>query len=853
MLFALVLLPFRLYGVEILDADPELTTRFSGRQKTDEQFGSEHFFQYQSYNHLLGTIYYKDSRETVLAFGFRLTESFCSEWKEQGEAQVLFNIIEFHEGDARKICPIQIERLASTDSPLKAAAQPPVARLGSIAANELQVNRLYSYPLPFDPTTKPGDIVWIGLDGTNPVDSENHNLIIAGDLNAYPGGSSPMMIAGSLGSASKTIHGISLLQSLNRLFYAPKNAAAVPSRTSAVPRWINPFRTANKLETLEVFRLALEQKLARLPESPVSTPDHFKGFHSSIKPEDEGWELLFPVTRRLTSIALYPAVYQNGRQTESYAFPKRFTITAIPRERDEEPVMVADWSQTDFPQQGLSPVIFPFAWINYEEVRVNVIKGVPMSGGHAFALSEVSFPRRYSTWPIDLSIAAEDSLESPPYWSAGYATDGRTVFGSPTPAADAFKGTFRMVPQKNEPVQIIIRVEQPTLWNGFEFHPTQHPDGLPPEGFPKGFLIEFSDQDDFSDIVHTERSAKSVTMPDGKNPFALRFPAVYASCVRITLDPPAGDRLQLEEITFNGGLPLMMKSWYMEKRTISGTPGTAALYDRIVNGNYWDPPVRRSVNLIRRDVLVDELQRIENTVQAIHHSDKDTKAELKASAIILAALLSGLFILHQRRQSKKAQLRIRHRIQQDLHDEIGSQLSTISMITNFNRNDPNLTAELRTEITDANQCAREAIASLAEVIWLTDKEILTLDQCFDVMKKRAEKMVHTMTLDLDFPRKVPPLKLSYRTKRNLILLFTEALNNGLKHSNADTIQVRARIDDHRNLTLVVADNGQGFAPDTDDAGIGLESMKERAEKLGGKLDIISPPEQGTTVTFRGKL
>lgn len=114
-------------------------------------------------------------------------------------------------------------------------------------------------------------------------------------------------------------------------------------------------------------------------------------------------------------------------------------------------------------------------------------------------------------------------------------------------------------------------------------------------------------------------------------------------------------------------------------------------------------------------------------------------------------------------------------------------------------------------------------------------------------------MVHAIKLDIDFPQTVPALKLSYRTKRNLILLFTESLNNALKHSNADIVSVRARIDDRRQLTLSVSDNGEGFLPDAVDVGIGLESMHERAQKLGGQLDIASSPEQGTTVTFSGKL
>ena len=114
-------------------------------------------------------------------------------------------------------------------------------------------------------------------------------------------------------------------------------------------------------------------------------------------------------------------------------------------------------------------------------------------------------------------------------------------------------------------------------------------------------------------------------------------------------------------------------------------------------------------------------------------------------------------------------------------------------------------------------------------------------------------MVSSMKLELSFPEKTPPLHLSYQSKRNLILLFTEALNNALKHSNADTILVKAELTENRRITLSVHDNGRGFSPDEVDSGIGLQSMKERAHKLGGHLEIESAPAQGTTIRYTGKL
>ena len=266
-----------------------------------------------------------------------------------------------------------------------------------------------------------------------------------------------------------------------------------------VPRWVNPFRTARNLETLEEFRMTLEQQLSGLSDCPLVLTDHFKGFHSSIKPTRE----TFPVQNKESSIALYPAIHWNGEEPEVYAFPKRFIITALPTEGGD-PIIVADWSQTDFPQQSLMPAIFPFPWGNYGGVHITVLKGVPMPGGHAFALSEVAFGQIDDTEPIYLRTQPENSLEARPHWSADYATDGRTAFGFPASAENpSTNGTFHLLVEKSDVPQIVIRQSKPSTWKWLEFYPTSFATGAPPRGFPARIHIEFSNRDDFSELVGT--------------------------------------------------------------------------------------------------------------------------------------------------------------------------------------------------------------------------------------------------------------------------------------------------------------------------------------------------------------
>lgn len=83
----------------------------------------------------------------------------------------------------------------------------------------------------------------------------------------------------------------------------------------------------------------------------------------------------------------------------------------------------------------------------------------------------------------------------------------------------------------------------------------------------------------------------------------------------------------------------------------------------------------------------------------------------------------------------------------------------------------------------------------------------------------------------------------------LYYLIIEALNNAIKHARAENIHINL-YQENNSAVLQVIDDGQGFEPGTGKAGIGLKSMRERAEKLGGSLDIQSDTDSGTTITVR---
>ena len=83
----------------------------------------------------------------------------------------------------------------------------------------------------------------------------------------------------------------------------------------------------------------------------------------------------------------------------------------------------------------------------------------------------------------------------------------------------------------------------------------------------------------------------------------------------------------------------------------------------------------------------------------------------------------------------------------------------------------------------------------------------------------------------------------------LFLAVKEALNNVLKHAGATEVRIALAVANGR-LTMTIADNGRGFAPDLPrPTGNGLKSMKERLERIGGRLVLETKPGEGTKVTM----
>jgi ligand-binding sensor domain-containing protein/two-component sensor histidine kinase len=227
--------------------------------------------------------------------------------------------------------------------------------------------------------------------------------------------------------------------------------------------------------------------------------------------------------------------------------------------------------------------------------------------------------------------------------------------------------------------------------------------------------------------------------------------------------------------------------------------------------------------------------------------------------VLLLALLmaAAVYYGHHYHVARAIELeRVRTRIATDLHDDIGASLSQVAVITEVLRRqlepvDPRITHNLSL----IARVSREVVDSMSDIVWAINPQKDNLNDLARRMRRFAGETLAARDIQIHFhaPASEHYIKLGADVRRQVFLIFKETINNILRHADCTETGIALSLD-RAWLVLAVSDNGKGISPDqTPDQkfdGHGLASMKQRAKKLGGNLEIHSPAGQGTTVTLK---
>lgn len=195
---------------------------------------------------------------------------------------------------------------------------------------------------------------------------------------------------------------------------------------------------------------------------------------------------------------------------------------------------------------------------------------------------------------------------------------------------------------------------------------------------------------------------------------------------------------------------------------------------------------------------------------------------------------------------------MRTRIATDLHDDIGANLTKIAILSEVARQRlGNGESEDVTPLGSIARIARESVSDMSDIVWAINPKRDSLLDVVCRMRRHAEEVFAAGNVNLAFaaPEADGTLRVGISMRRDLFLIFKEAVNNAARHSRCTQVAIDLRTEGSW-LELRVTDDGAGFDSTAESEGQGLASISRRAAMMGGKIEVESHPGQGTTVRLR---
>jgi signal transduction histidine kinase len=208
---------------------------------------------------------------------------------------------------------------------------------------------------------------------------------------------------------------------------------------------------------------------------------------------------------------------------------------------------------------------------------------------------------------------------------------------------------------------------------------------------------------------------------------------------------------------------------------------------------------------------------------------------------------------------------VRTRIATDLHDDIGSSLSKIAILSEVVRQKNGIGGN-GAEVNGKNEpleiianTSREMVDSMSDIVWAINPERDNLSDLIQRMRRFAEDILDAQNLDYKFivPEHLREIALGADVRRDVYLIFKECVNNLAKYAEASEAIIEIKLENNY-LHVGIADDGRGFDVEyilnngtaSGFGGNGLRNMKRRAGNFGGAIEIESAVGAGTRIVLQ---
>ena len=234
--------------------------------------------------------------------------------------------------------------------------------------------------------------------------------------------------------------------------------------------------------------------------------------------------------------------------------------------------------------------------------------------------------------------------------------------------------------------------------------------------------------------------------------------------------------------------------------------------------------------------------------------------------IAFLTIVSVVFTVIRYRMARLLEItNMRTRIATDLHDDIGANLTRIALLSEVakqqldNVREPVVVSKQGvpengredSPLVSIARIARESAGSMGDIVWAINPERDSLLDLTRKMRQHADEVFTLRDIELRFnaPNAKDSLRLGTDIRRDLLLIFKEAVNNAARHSRCSSVRIDFRVEGPM-LILEIADNGIGVDPDIETQGQGLRSMMRRATVLRGTIKITSQSGEQTIVSVK---
>ncbi len=621
------------------------------------------------------------------------------------------------------------------------------------------------------------------------------------------------------------------------------------------------FWSRSETEALDNSIRALEKELAALPQmTPVNSCVRVGLKTGYTTAEDVRWmEVTLKEPSTVDSVILVPPLAKGANAVVAgYGFPVRFKLEVF--DEQDAPHVVLDKTGEDFPNPGCFPVVSRFDPRRVKRVRFTATDPWSVDGPEILAMAEMLVLSGTRNLAIDGTVTSSSSRSAPRAWTRNNLVDMITPLGLPiVPQAGGLRGFHSAVADKADTEKsLTLTLPQLTPLDEIRLVPVRRRD-VPlwfDYGFPVLYKVEVAASKDFSDAVLLHEVTDKGNPTPGMNLVCIPANRTLARHVRIT-----ARQLWYRKSDYVFALAEMQAIKDGENMAAQGqfTASDVLTTEDVAN---WS--LRALNDGLTEDGRLISLPEWFTWLEHRQQDEKERDALVARRAALMehsqhqlvygsvgslggVTLLYGVLLWRQQRERRRDAQRLHDKLARDLHDEIGSNLGSITLICSI-ATQPDATPDsLKADIAEIERVAGETADSMRDMVDLISTRRSSAGKDWlGVLHSLTERLLRGVQLDCLVPAAPLTLEPDIETRRELYLFCKEVLHNISRHAHCTRVRFHL-VPTHEGLRVEITDNGVGFDPAQDSGGHGLSNLRERASTLRAKLKLNSKPGEGTTV------